>query len=257
MEMTGSVFRVIRPRISCVLLPTLLSITLDSSCVGQDSTPKTRCALVVGIDGLRPDQLGSGRTPCIDDLVSRGTSSVVALNAWSPEQPWNGHSATNWGVLLTGVSPERSEVTANNDRDHRIGRDNPTPDRVETVFGYVRDARPNVRTAVANTWSGILREEWTLLGRDRSVIDWTHHPGGDESSSERDRQTVDAVCARLAETGRTGTPWRFGVRSSQPGGCGRSHSYLRGTGVRGCRRASGCPARGDPQRDRAAAPAGT
>ncbi len=177
--------------------------------------------LVIGLDGVRPDQLPLADTPALDALAAAGARSLTGTNAWEPDRPWNGHSATNWGVLLTGVTPARNGATANGDEEHAIGVDNPAPGRVDSLFGLARGARPGTRTALFNTWGGIRDQEGTLLGRDGSSIDHWHHPRGDGSSEERDLETVAAALDHL--TGAA--PEVVFVHVDGADGAGHAHTY--------------------------------
>lgn len=193
--------------------------------VQEPARPPVRCALVIGVDGLRPDRFEQGFTPRMDALIAAGVAIEGSTNAWTPAEPWNGHSATNWGVLLTGVSPAVSELTANGDREHRVGRDNPAAPRVESIFGLVRAARPGVRTAVANTWPGILDADWTVLGRDRSVIDATYNPKGSGSSALRDVETTLFAAELLAHPQQGADGDLMFVHLSQVDAAGHAHTY--------------------------------
>ena len=180
----------------------------------------TRKALVLGLDGLRRG-VDSASTPNLDRLVVKG-AMCAATNAWTPQRAWNGHSATNWGVLLTGVSPARSGLTRNDDETHWIGRDNPSPRRVESFFGLLDAARPELTFGVTNTWGGIRGAPRDILGQDTSVCDFWFHPTGSESSVERDRKNLDAVIERLA---RDDAPDVWFVHLSQIDAAGHAHTY--------------------------------
>jgi predicted AlkP superfamily pyrophosphatase or phosphodiesterase len=197
-------------------------------------------ALVIGIDGLRPDQLRLAHTPVLDALAADGTATGEARNAWTRERAWNGHGATNWGVLLTGVSPSVSKLTQNGDAQHRISDDAwlaapprlathlplddwlvesfwyfsmtsirvllqafRDPDPVPTMFGRLKAAHPGAETGCFSAWPGIALEPGTILGASRSGVDCFYSPrDADASAAERDRATADAAIEALAGQGR-------------------------------------------------------
>ena len=191
--------------------------------------------LVIGVDGLRPDQLGIASTPAVDELVANGAIALDATNAWTPDETWNGHSATNWGVLLTGVSPELSGLTQNGDAEHTVSDDGwletlsereedlhsaisaaslgaeserpRTGEVVPTVFGRLKHRRHDSETGCFNTWPGIGVAPGTVLGSSRSAVDCFFSPANDDgarSSAERDRDTIDAAVEALTGAGRFG-----------------------------------------------------
>ncbi|MCZ6598215.1 MAG: alkaline phosphatase family protein [Planctomycetota bacterium] len=191
---------------------------LLASCAGASVERK---ALIIGIDGLRPGQLQAAVTPHIDAIVANGAVSYVATNAWTPERAWNGHSATNWGVLLTGLSPATTDLTANGDEDHRIDDDGWSEGKHRSLFGHLKRHDPAIETAVFNTWSGIGMKPGTILGSSHTVVDHHFSSEAETTSAERDVETVDATFAALLEA----DPDVIFLHLCQCDSAGHSHTY--------------------------------
>ena len=194
---------------------------LASGCVGN---PR---ALIIGIDGLRPDQLAAAHTPTIDALAARGAIAWDATNAWTADDAWNGHSATNWGVLLTGVSPRTADLTHNGDTEHLVDDDGDEEGLVRTMFGHAKRANPEAQTACFNTWGGIGMEPGTILAAARTSVDMHFSSRSESSSAERDAETVQAALEALTGTGRFSSAdvdLMF-VHISQVDAAGHAHTY--------------------------------
>ncbi len=82
----------------------LLFLSLPIILSGQNSQK----ALVIGIDGCRPDALAAANTPNIDALISNGLFSPDALNDDITI------SGPGWSAILCGVWSDKHLVTGNN-----------------------------------------------------------------------------------------------------------------------------------------------
>ena len=186
-----------------------------SACASPMRAPKV---LVVGVDGLRPDQLQQATTPVIDGLIEQGAVSYTATNAWTADDPWNGHSATNWGVLLTGLSPRTTDLTANGDEQHLVNDDG--EDGFRSLFGHLKHHDPAIETAVFNTWPGIGMQPGTILGSCRSSVDQHFSSVAETSSAERDMETTRATVSALGSDCDV-----LFVHLSQADSAGHAHTY--------------------------------
>jgi len=109
--------------------------------------PRVPKALVVCLDGVRPDVLQSSRTPALDRLTEAGFLRTSLIYA-----PPVAETSTGPGVatMVTGVWPGKHNVTANVFHGHRLGQ---YPDFL-TRIGSVR---PALATLVAVHWAPLGR----------------------------------------------------------------------------------------------------
>ncbi len=108
----------------------------------EDAPAARRRALVIGIDGLRPDGLTAAHTPVLDAWFAEGALVLDAqTQATSPTV-----SGPGWASILTGVETSRHAVI---DNDTVTGRSADTPSflQILTAQGH--------RTAVIAHWTGI------------------------------------------------------------------------------------------------------
>ncbi len=207
----------------CSLLPVVFA-----ACATPPSTPqRARKALIIGIDGLRADQAGQAATPALDTITANGAIPRTGTNAWTAERAWNGDSATNWGVLLTGVSPARTGLEANGDARHAIADDTAALGSVRSLFGHLRMRGAGVETAVFHTWPGIGIGPGTVLQASASAIDHHFCPGGSAPAAARDDRTTAAVVDALTGTGAFAgaNPDVLFVHLSQVDAAGHAHGY--------------------------------
>ena len=69
----------------------------------------TPMALVIGIDGVRPDALETAQTPYLDLLVRGGASSMTARTQMTAPTK----SGPGWASILTGVDAHKHQVESN------------------------------------------------------------------------------------------------------------------------------------------------
>lgn len=215
------------PMLSASMCALILVLPAPAQNEPTTAEPPVRKVLVLGVDGMRGDALTRAETPHLDRLVAEGSFRTDATNAWTAENAWNGHSATNWGVLLTGVSPARTDLCANGDGEHGIRDDEEGPAAFPTLFGHVKRHDAELETAVFYTWAGIGIGDAAPLARSASVLDHDFCPESGPSSAERDVATIDAVVQCLA--GRSpyagADPDVVFVHLSQLDSAGHAHSY--------------------------------
>ena len=183
--------------------------------------------LVIGVDGLRPDQMLAADAPRLQALQAEGIHFPDATNTWRPDAPSNGHSTPNWAALLTGRLPGATGLRVNgdlerpDDPDRRVDDRSLSGDVVRTIFWHAKKGGAAASTAVFNTWWGIGLAEGTILGRSAPYVD--HHvlPGGEGDSSVRDVATAAASARSLAKKG----PELTFVHLGQVDSAGHAYTY--------------------------------
>jgi hypothetical protein len=125
---------------------------------GPRPVAQIRKAIVVSIDGLRPDLLLLARTPNIRQLIARGAYSM-----WARTTP-NAITLPSHVSMMTGVSPRRHEIEWNRE----LPLKEPIYPRVPTLFEAAK--RHGYTTALA---AG--KEKFDLFDRP-GVLDWKHIP---------------------------------------------------------------------------------
>jgi predicted AlkP superfamily pyrophosphatase or phosphodiesterase len=128
------------------------------------ATPRKR-ALIIGIDGTRPDALQKASTPNIDEIFTGGASTYAART----QQKAPTKSSPGWASVLTGVDADKHGIFANyqyGERDFQY----------RTLFDRATHEL-DLKVAVSTAWVGIvdLEEEGStahsLLGYDASVAE--------------------------------------------------------------------------------------
>ncbi|MBX3444802.1 MAG: alkaline phosphatase family protein [Planctomyces sp.] len=118
---------------------------------GADGAEPARRALVIGIDGCRPDALEAAQTPHLDALAVYGTYfDGTDIRQPTRTDAANTISGPGWSNLLTGVWPDKHNVL-----DNKFTA--PNYDRYPHFFERLKAARPEARTASFSTWPPIAR----------------------------------------------------------------------------------------------------
>lgn len=99
-------------------------------------------ALIIGIDGCRPDSLLAAKTPTIDSLKARGAYSFKAQACRFTK------SGPCWTSMLTGTWPEKHGVVNNSFEGFK-------PESYPHFFQRLKEAKPGVRTASIVHWAPI------------------------------------------------------------------------------------------------------
>ena len=113
-------------------------------------------ALVIGIDGVRPDALRKAKTPHLDQLTAEGLSSFSASTQL--EAPTK--SGPGWASVLTGVDANKHGVVANEGYE---GRNPAFP-----TFVARAQSEAAVRSAVGASWIHV----HSLIEDDATNIEW-------------------------------------------------------------------------------------
>ncbi len=118
----------------------LLLLLTTSTLYSQNYTHNK--ALIIGIDGVRPDALRAANTPNLDKLAANGTYSWDALNEGKTS------SGPGWSNILTGVWQDKHGVT-NNSFSGSNYKDYPP------LFKYLEDHSPEWHTVSICEWHPI------------------------------------------------------------------------------------------------------
>jgi predicted AlkP superfamily pyrophosphatase or phosphodiesterase len=110
--------------------------------------------VIIGVDGLSPDGVQKATTPVLHRLMREGASTLRA-RAVMPTS-----SSPNWASMIMGAGPEQHGVTSNDWQPDRfeiapvaVGRGGIFP----TIFGVIRQQRPQARLACFHDWDGFGR----------------------------------------------------------------------------------------------------
>jgi predicted AlkP superfamily pyrophosphatase or phosphodiesterase len=120
---------------------------------------KTKRALLIGLDGTRPDALAKAETPNIDALIANGAFTARADILGKRYQKNDTISGPGWGSILSGAWADKHGVDGNEQFEKY--RDFPT------LFTHIKQARPDAFTAAIVTWEPLA----TFLARDASAIE--------------------------------------------------------------------------------------
>ena len=111
-------------------------------------------ALVLGVDGCRPDALAIADTPYLDALATSGAASYDARNTMT-----HGSSGPNWSSAMTGVDVPKHGVTSNswNTTNGFVGNHF---DQYPHMFSYLETLDPSLYTASFAGWPPINPGTW-------------------------------------------------------------------------------------------------
>src|SRR5205814_5385319 len=137
----------------------------------RDDAPAKR-ALIIGIDGCRPDALLAAKAPHLHKLIKNGAFSDKAQTGDMTA------SGSGWGSLLTGVWREKHGVRGN---DFKLANFGEFPD----VLTRIKKARPNSFVASIVHWEPI--QQRIVKKADLSV------------AYKTDPEVTAAACALLRE----------------------------------------------------------
>lgn len=132
-----------------ILLVAVLSTAAFVPLAAQQTDPRSRRVLVIGIDGVRPDVLAEVATPNLDRLAAEGAFSDVATTTRPTV------SGPAWSSMLTGVWPAKHGVTNNAFLGQQFERYPDFLTRIEQV-------RPSLGTLAVVDWAPLAAD--TLSG---------------------------------------------------------------------------------------------
>src|SRR3954470_14067976 len=126
---------------------------LALACAAVASCQSQR-AVLLGIDGLGSKGLASAHTPNIDSLRRNGAWTLHARGVMPTS------SSPNWASMIMGAGPEQHGVTSNDWKPDQFdiapvctGRGGIFP----TIFGVLREKRPDAKLACFHEWDGFGR----------------------------------------------------------------------------------------------------
>lgn len=139
--------------------------------------------VVIGCDGLSPDGVRRALTPNLDRLMREGAYTLHARGVMPTM------SGPNWASMITGVGPEQHGVL-NNDWRPGVSKIAPTDegsvkDMFPTIFGLLREQRPEAHIAVIHDWGGFA----VLFEAD--VPDEAEHVAGSRAAAQRAAKLVE------------------------------------------------------------------
>ncbi|MCH9021946.1 MAG: alkaline phosphatase, partial [Planctomycetes bacterium] len=109
--------------------------------------------VIIGVDGMSPDGIAHAKTIHMDKLMREGAYTMHARGVMPTV------SSPNWASMMMGAGPEQHGITSNSWRPDqfaipptRVGSDGV---RFETIFGLLRQQRPDAVIACFYDWSGI------------------------------------------------------------------------------------------------------
>lgn len=133
--------------IACVLA---LGLSFDA----RAQVPGPKHLVVIGVDGLSPDGIAKAKAPAMKQLMSESAWTMRA-RAVMPTV-----SSPNWASMIMGAGPEQHGVTSNDWRTNQfeiaptvMGPGGMFP----TIFGLVREQRPDAVQACFHDWDGFGR----------------------------------------------------------------------------------------------------
>ncbi len=136
------------------LAPALFILICSCKTVTDDHPKGIEHVIVIGVDGLSPDGLRKAATPVIDDMITNGAVK------WNVRTVLTTASSQNWASMIMGAGPEVHGIIDNDwERDNHslppivAGEEGIFP----TIFGRIREARPQAEMGAVYNWSGFGR----------------------------------------------------------------------------------------------------
>lgn len=138
-------------------------------CAGAVSASSIEHVIVIGCDGMSPDGVQKATAPNMQKLMRAGSYSFHARGVMPTV------SSPNWASMIMGAGPEQHGITSN---DWNTNKFEITPVAVgsggifPTIFGTLREQRPNAVIAVFHDWDG--------FGRlfERPAVNYISNPQG-------------------------------------------------------------------------------
>jgi predicted AlkP superfamily pyrophosphatase or phosphodiesterase len=129
-------------------------VLISFSHVIAEGIPGATCFVVIGCDGMSPSGIRKASTPVMHRLMQEGAFSLSA-RAVIPTV-----SSPNWASIIMGAGPEQHGVTSNEWETNRfeIAPIERGPGGIfPTIFGVMREQRPDSIIGVFHDWDGFAR----------------------------------------------------------------------------------------------------
>jgi hypothetical protein len=132
------------------------------------NSPKTRKAMIIGLDGLRSDALRlaveSGRAPFMTELIANGAVTWQAMSGgWTPSSSDPTIQATfsgpGWASILTGVWRDKHGVNDNDFNGQCF-------DRYPALFKRLHETEPSATSVSLVSWKPINEHIVSPLGEE-------------------------------------------------------------------------------------------
>lgn len=132
--------------------------------------------VIIGCDGMSPDGVRHAKAPVMNGLMKRGAYTLHARGVMPTV------SSPNWASMIMGAGPEQHGVTSNDWQPNKFEIE-PTAKGsggfFPTIFGILREQRPNAYIAVFHDWQGFGR----LV--EPKACDVTNYVPGPENTTRR------------------------------------------------------------------------
>ncbi|MBK9168411.1 MAG: alkaline phosphatase [Bryobacterales bacterium] len=131
---------------------TLILLALSAALLSAQ--PRPDHVVIIGVDGLSPDGILMALTPQLDEFRKSGAWSFRARGVMPTV------SSPNWASMIMGAGPEQHGITSN---AWEVDTFEFTPQctgldgRFPTIFGILRQQRPDSRIGVFHEWGGFGR----------------------------------------------------------------------------------------------------
>ncbi len=165
------------------LSPVLFLMVFSCQTPADTDSKGIEHVIVIGVDGLSPDGIKKAKTPVIDDMIANGSVK------WNVRTVLTTASSQNWASMIMGAGPEAHGIIDNDwERDkHTLpaivaGEEGIFP----TIFGRIREARPDAEIGTAYHWGGFGRlfekkavnHDKTFKSEDSTCTDFTAYIRG-------------------------------------------------------------------------------
>ena len=131
--------------------PLLLLLACPALCVTQ---PRPKHVIVIGLDGFGGHAMKDAKAPNLRALMASGSWTLKARGVMPTV------SSPNWASLIMGAGPEQHGITSNEWQPDKFdfppsctGMASTFP----TIFGLLRQQRPNAHIAVIHDWQDFAR----------------------------------------------------------------------------------------------------
>jgi predicted AlkP superfamily pyrophosphatase or phosphodiesterase len=107
--------------------------------------------IVIGVDGLSVDGVGTARTPRLHELMDRSTWTLVARGVMPTL------SSPNWASMIDGAGPEQHGITSNGILRKMVEIEPVCRDAegmFPTIFEVMRAQQPSNRIVIIHDWPG-------------------------------------------------------------------------------------------------------